>query len=836
MPSVDHSPIPPAANAVRERIVSGLFDGFSEWWQMPVVALAAVAVGALVLWTYRRDAADLPWPARLLLAGLRLGAIAVVGVGLLDLQRTTERELLLPSRVAVLVDASASMSLPAAQSESAAEPAGGSEAEPTAPVSRATAAAGVLEASGLLNALAERHEVSVWRFEADAERLVTLPQRGDETGTGEPPPGNASDDASGDDAPAAGWRERLRPAGYETRLGEALAAVLDQEPRGLLAGIVVLTDGASNAGIDPVAVAAACAAAGVSIHPLGFGSDRLPANVRVADVVAPSRAVPGDGFAVVAYLQAQGLDRKGATIELLEAPASQPGVPPVPPRSIAIRDVLLGPDGDLVPVRFDVPGIATPGRRVLTVRVRPPAEDRTPADDAQQVEVDVVEQVTQVLLVAGGPTREYQFARSVLHRDKSFAVDVLLGTSQPGISQDARRMLDQFPDSDAALAGYDAIIAFDFDWQLLDAAAQARLDRWVARESGGVIFFSGAVGTDRWQSAVETATVRGLLPVEVGRAGRLGAGQAVASAEPMRLEFTRAGEEAEFLWLAPTAAASRTIWEEFRGVHACIGSGPAKPGATVYARVVPPAGTAGADARPIFIAGQYYGAGNTLFVASGELWRLRGIGDAAYERIVTQLVRHVAQGRLLRGSGRGRLLVDRDRFPVGGSVAVRVVLAEPAAADARPRCRAIAPDGSTVPVPLEPEPARPEMLRGGFVASREGAWQIECDLGTGDDARLTRRVQAQLPDRELARPQLDRGLLEQVARAAGRTPEYPESASWTATDSARLAATIPDRSRREYETAAADIPFKRRLNAILLAAGVGLLCLEWIIRRLLRLA
>jgi hypothetical protein len=128
------------------------------------------------------------------------------------------------------------------------------------------------------------------------------------------------------------------------------------------------------------------------------------------------------------------------------------------------------------------------------------------------------------------------------------------------------------------------------------------------------------------------------------------------------------------------------------------------------------------------------------------------------------------------------------------------------------------------------------MLRGGFEASREGSWQIECDLGPGDDARLTRRVQAQLPDRELARPQLDRGLLEQVARASGREPEYPTSASWTAADSARVAATIPDRSRREYETASADNAFKRRLNTILLAAGVGMLCLEWITRRLLRLA
>jgi hypothetical protein len=63
-------------------------------------------------------------------------------------------------------------------------------------------------------------------------------------------------------------------------------------------------------------------------------------------------------------------------------------------------------------------------------------------------------------------------------------------------------------------------------------------------------------------------------------------------------------------------------------------------------------------------------------MGSGELWRLRGVADAAYERLVAQLVRHVSQGRLARGSQRARLLVDRDRHPVGGSVEVRLALTD----------------------------------------------------------------------------------------------------------------------------------------------------------------
>ena len=61
-------------------------------------------------------------------------------------------------------------------------------------------------------------------------------------------------------------------------------------------------------------------------------------------------------------------------------------------------------------------------------------------------------------------------------------------------------------------------------------------------------------------------------------------------------------------------------------------------------------------------------------------------------------------------------------------------------------------------------------------------------------------------------------------------------APWPAADTARLLETLPDRSRREYERGATDTDFKRLLNAVLLATGIGLVCLEWTLRRLVRLA
>jgi hypothetical protein len=823
-----HAPSPPllaaVAGSVQHRIVSGLVDGFTAWWQMPALLLVVGGLVAFVLAMVRRDAANLPRGVVVLLAALRIGAVAALVAAYLDLERTTEHEIVSPSRVAVLVDSSASMTLADSMTEQNG-PASASTGTRTAQAHE------ILSPGGLLQALAPRHEVSLWRFDADAEPLAVQPLAADDTGTA----GAATADAetAGEDT----WQTQTAPRGFETRLGDALAGVLEREPSGVLAGVIVLTDGATNAGTDPTVAAAALAQAGVPIFPIGIGSEHLPANVRVADVVAPARVFPGDRFSVTGYLQSQGLAGQRVRVELAELAAEgegDRGTPGTSGRVLDTEEIVLGNDGDLVATRFDVPGLDATGRRSLVLRVRPPSADRTAGDDAQLAEVEVVDRVTQVLLMAGGPSREYQFMRNVLDRDKSFSVDVILGTATQGVSQDANKVLAAFPGSADALDAYDVIIAFDYDWRLLDVAAQTRLERWVGRESGGLILVGGAIFTDAWLADAGTATIQDLYPVELRRSLRLPLDAPSGRGEPMPLAFTRDGQDAEFLWLAASRIGSQAVWGEFPGVFACYDATAAKPGATVYARPQPGGAPGPAESQPIFLAGQFYGSGSVLYLGSGELWRLRRIDDAVHERLVTQLARHVSQGRLLRGSRRARLLVDRDRFAVGGTVAVSVVAPDGAAGPLKATCTVTGPDGRTLTVPLAADPDRPGSLRGGFVAAQEGSWLLDVDLD--GDERVSRRIQARLPDRELERPRLERATLEQVAAVTGGSSRFLRDAAWTAADSSKLADQIADRSRREYETGAPDAAFKQRLNAMLMGLGIGLLCAEWIVRRLVRLA
>lgn len=871
-----HLPLPSlfaASETVQHRISSALVDGFSQWWQMPALVVALAAIVVFVLWMYRRDARELSWGLGLLLAVLRIGAFTSLVAAYLDFERTAEHEIVFASRVAVLVDASASMTIDDQLTMEKRHNDSLVETVPTDPLdaagseqaiqTRSQRALEVLQDGGLLAALAPRHEVSVWRFEADAEPLQVLPIGGFESAGPEKelvvgPVDESAEKAEADAEAVASrkkdWSTRLAPEGFETRIGESLARVLDQEPVGVLAGVIVLSDGANNAGIDPAAAIAGLAKAGVPVFPIGIGSDQLPTNVRVSDLVVPSRVFPSDRFAVTGYLQAQGLAGQTVKVELTEATADEaiqvgsatdPDVQPGPKqlqsnrrigRLIDAAEVVLGSDGELSAVRFDVPGLEASGQRNLVLRVVSPPADRSPADNQQAVEIEVVDRVTQVLLMAGGPSREYQFMRNVLERDKSFAVDVLLGTASKGISQDARRILESFPASAEELAEYDVIVAFDYDWRRLDPAAQARLDRWVSRESGGLVLVAGNIFMDAWLADPQTTVIRTLHPVELRRSTQIVGEDPAGFEEPLPLVFSRDGQEAEFLWLGSSRIASQTVWSDFKGVFSCFDTTTAKPGATVYARASRPGSVGAINAEPIYFAGQFYGSGNVFFLGSGETWRLRALDDSLFERLSTQLVRHVSQGRLLRGSRRARVLVDRDRFAVGSNVVVRVVVAEGDLGGAGVMCQVLGPDGIVLRVPLTSEPNQPGVWQGAFVASREGAWRIDAELGGGSGEKVSRRVGARLPDRELAHPRLDRGLLEQLATLSGGQSHFLADRPWNAQASQALANTIPDRSRREFETGAPDGDFKRRLNAMLLAIGIGLLCLEWIIRRLVKLA
>jgi len=820
-------------------------------WILPFLALCGIVVFVILM--YIRDARELNPVLTLLLMVLRVATFLGLLILYLQPQWRTEREVTRNSRVLVLMDTSSSMGLTDIGSSAAS---GGT--------TRAQHVAAALGKGDFLQEVRKTHDLVVLRFAGgDPERLASLDKlvpgqasEGDPLDDGTPataenPEGGNGDSDDSDPAhdEKIDWEKAFTPTGTETRLGQALQKLIYDERSAPVSGVVVFSDGGHNAGPPPEAAIEVAQETKIPIFPVGIGSKRKPVNVTVHKLEAPAQTHPGDPYSVTGLIRSQGLIGEAVTVELLIRDADQDANASKPGAGILVdrQEIILGEDGEVVPVKFQLTPRDT-GRRVLCLRVRPHKADRDPSDDFQEEEIDVVDRKTRVLLFAGGPTREYRFLRTQLYRDASATVDVLLQTSRPGISQEADEILDVFPATRDEMFAYDCVVAFDPDWQRLgedglELEERVKLvEEWVAEQGGGLIVIAGSVfageSVSGWIQNPDLAKIRALYPVEFQR--RLSAfesGSYVAE-QSWPLDFTREGLEAEFLWLDDTVTASQQAWAGFAGVFSHFPVRGPKAGATVLARFSDPRAGHGEE-QPVYFAEQFYGSGRVFYLGSGEMWRLRGVDETYFERLYTNLIRHVSQGRLLRQSSRGALMIGQDRCLLGHTVEIRAQLTDAQLAPLMVpgvSLEVILPDNSLQSVTLQPDPSRDGMYAGQLTVLQQGVYRLELPIPESNDERITRRLKVRLPDLERENPQRNDKLLSRIAEGSGgKYYERLETALNTAALDP-LVGRLKDRTKTIILTAAPDPLWKQTWLKWMMLILCGLLCLEWLIRRLLRLA
>lgn len=663
----------------------------------------------------------------------------------------------------------------------------------------------------------------------------------------------AEDHEPGDRGPGTGeksqqseikvdWNEQLLPRGAQTRIGDNLKYLVDKERGGPIAAIILVSDGGQNSGLNYEVAAGTAAEAMTPVYAIGMGSDRRPVNLRVVDVEAPQRVHPGNKFTITSFVQAQGTNRTSVTVELHSGDAQGKGEVK---EDEQIVDV--GTQGEAVPVKFEL-NPEEQGIRQYRVLVQPIAEEIDKRDNEKSVKVEVIDKKTKVLLLAGGPHRDFIFLRNQLFRDKEeFTVHVLLQSAQPGSSQDADEVLVKFPEEADELFDYDSIVAFDPNWDALDELQVKLLERWVAEKAGGLIVIAGPVNTPDWSSRprgdARLDTIKALYPVAFyyqGSAtlslGRFGSDKA------WPLEFTRDGEEAEFLWLADDAQESQRIRDEFAGVFGYYAVKDPKAGARIYARFSDPDTKIDGE-LPIYMAGHFYGSGRVFFMASCEMWRIRELDDRYFETFYTKLIRWAAEGRILRDSSRGVLLVDKERCVVGDQVAVRAILQD---AQHRPLSRPevnavlVQPDATRVELILKTvkDAAREGTFAQQFTVLQEGDYRIELQHPEAADQILEREVRTQIPKLETQRPERFDQLLRSIAERTGGAYYVGMDAAVnrSGTGQPGLASLLKPQDQSIPLPGTPDRNFERLLMTWLIGLICGILSIEWLIRRLSKLA
>jgi hypothetical protein len=909
----------------------------SEGWQWLLLGFICLVILAYVVHMYRRDSVELPRGICVLLIVLRMTAFAGILFYFLDLEKGSERTLVINSRVAVLVDVSQSM----AQRDVGDTGNGGS--------GRTESVLAALEKHQAFDRLRQSHDVTVYSF-ADAEKpdeIASFPKIaaavdptlnqeqaaaessahlrqaritawvalgllvvacvaglvyllswlwGRRSAAGEPgswslltamvagiaavvtlavanlrapdaglpaivglsEPLAASQPQDESQAPAeqrapadVDWRTALSPRGKDTRLGDALRYLVNQERGGPIAGFVAVSDGQSNAGVEVGTAITAAQEVGIPIHTIAVGGNTPPINVRVVDLEAPPRVYPGDRFQIVGYLQAFGLQGRTVKVELFSALAeSMPGEAETFEQE---KSVVLGEDGASLTVDFDVVPEGV-GKRRFMLRVAAPSDDRDPDDNQRSANVEIVADKNRVLLIAGGPTREYRFLRNLLFRDRDTTSVVLLQSGQPGISQESDEIIYDFPSTEDEMFEYDCIVAFDPDWLALNEVQIRLLERWVSEQAGGLIVVAGPVYTPHWTRLrrgfdARADILKALYPVVFSSEGNtaINLGR-VGGDYPWPLQFSRDGQSEKFLWLEDDAARSDAAWASFPGVYGYFAVRDVKKGARVYAHFSDPQERSLDDQQPIYLAGHFYGAGRVFFEASGEMWRLRAVDDSYFQKYYTKLVRWVSQGRLMRDSSRGVLLVDKERCFLGDTVTVNAVLTS---AQREPLT---VPDVSAVLV--QPDGQRTTLVLNNVAeATQEGSYQGQFIPDMGGDYRvelappqsvadlLVREVHCTSSEAETRRPLRNDEVMQRIAdRTRGQFYVGMEAAmtGYTRPGEASSVPSLFDalvpQDQKTPLPGTPDRGFKRLLSTWLLALIAGVLSLEWLIRRLGKLA
>ena len=638
------------------------------------------------------------------------------------------------------------------------------------------------------------------------------------------------------------WEEKLAARGGATKLGSAIESIVSRERAGPIAGIVVITDGQGNKGVSADAAMIAAANAGIPVYPIGIGSTQVARNAQVADLQVPPRVFPGDRFKVKALITAFGLEGTSARVRLFSVD-SKGTEAEVEEDS---DDVRLGKDGEPVPVSFEVTREKVGKRRYL-VRLDPVNKESESRDNQRDAIVRVIERKTNVLLMAGGPTREFRFLRNQLYRDQSVTTHVWLQSAKEGADQESDVLLNEFPTTRDQMYFFDCIVAFDPDWRELSSSQTALLERWVAEQAGGLVLVAGPVNTPEWtrkprgDSAMDD--IRKLYPVSfysqgsaIRKLGRFG------GAESFPLQFTREGKATEYLWIGDSASKSSDSWSSFDGVFGYYAVNESKAGADVLAYFADPNTLIG-ERLPIYFASQFYGAGRAFFQASGEMWRVRRLDVAYFEEYYNKLIRWASQGRLLRDSRRGVLLADRERCWMGDTISLQAILRD---AQDQPmtmeqvEVTVVRPDDTTGKVTLRTNPAavRPGTYSGQFIASVEGEFRVTLPIPDSPDFEaLTASVTATIPDLEKERPQRNDALLTKLAeKTQGHFYVGLAEFSVPADEETSPENMILTRDQESLLSGTVDQQFKKKLLMWLMGLLVLAMSLEWTVRRLHRLA
>jgi uncharacterized membrane protein len=633
--------------------------------------LVALVIGlaGLLYFIYVRFSVQLPRQWRIALICLRTALIALIVFIIMRPTIVVPAVLPQSSYVVVLMDDSSSMKLAEASDQS-----------------RLNALQNLLSAeSPFYKSLAEKFKVRTYKFSTTAERA----------------------DASA-----------LSGEGEQTNLTAAIEQAMRDSAGLPVSGIVVMSDGASNAESDSATNLANTLnnlrARNLPVFTLGLGQTSIEGDVEVVRATAPRRVIAGASVTAEVSLKSSGASTQTVELDLTEDGH------PLRTQSVALHG------GATAVARITFKPL-TPGVHRYAFTAKASENEPIVENNTEELLIEVEDAHPKILYIEGEPRWEYGKIRSAFAEEKNITLVSALRSAdgkfyRQGVAG-GEELQTGFPKTIEELFAYDAIIIGSVEATFFSYDQLRWIEDFVARRGGTLLILGGAKSLSA--GGYVNTPVADLLPVFLS-------GEMSGDTQTFTAQLSSRGREHTAARLADTPEANAKAWEQMPAITLPEIARELKPGATVILearsridknRVVP------------LLAEERYGRGRTLAFLASDTWRWRmelESKNTSFEtywlnlsRYLVEAVRHKVEAAPER-IFYGKKEAARIKVEVGDEKYQHI-------AGAQVSARVTTPSGATLDVPLKAVNEEGfEGYAGTLLPEEDGLYKVDVSAKKGD--------------------------------------------------------------------------------------------------------
>ncbi len=434
-----------------------------------------------------------------------------------------------------------------------------------------------------------------------------------------------------------------------SRLGSALYRIGNRYGKQPVAGIVLLSDGNSNAGKSFPEVKEFLQERGIPVFGCGVGSRKPPVDIGIERVLAPTTSFKGDQLQVTAVLRRHGCE--GRIINLRVSCGDE---------VVLEKSVEPGPEAT---VRVDLSFVEeSDGFRHYRVVAEPFPDETLETNNTKTFSSNILTDPVRALLVDEFPRWETRYANMMLKRDPRIDVTALF----PASTADGRLQVGaaHFPSDRPGLFAYHILVLGDVDPRHFSSQQLSAIREFVVQKGGTLILMAGR---HFMPARYRGTSIAELFPFkvrpEVARSPRP-TGPVEDGVVSHALQLTNGGLYENAVQISRDAGSSAELWQRLPGLDWVKDGVFPSANADVFVEAV--------DVGAPVVLMAYAGLGKILYLGSDSFWRWRYRARWEYHhRFWGQILLWATLGRTAGDDRHVKLITDRPEYSPGETVTLK---------------------------------------------------------------------------------------------------------------------------------------------------------------------